>query len=412
MNINQIWRLVGPGLVYAGAAVGVSHLVQSTRAGASFGYGLIWIVLLVNFLKYPFFEAAPRFVAATGKNLIEGYLSLGKWALWLFAFVTLSTVFAVQGAVTMVTSGLAIEISGVAWEPWQWSLILLVLCSILLLLGKYSVLDNVMKIIVVSLSVTSLVALIASFDIKNQISNNELPLFEWENTTHILFLVALIGWMPAPFDISVWQSMWIQEKVKIEKNYSFKRSLFDFHLGYWGTAILAVIFLILGANVFYFNGIETSHQAGLFASQLINIFTHSIGKWAYFFIAIAAFSTMLSTTIAVLDGFSRVLVPVSIEIIKKDIQPRLVYTAWLLTICFGGLLLITKFSQNMKSMVDFATSVSFLTTPILGWMNLKLMRQNFIQPRFRYPKFTLYIAYIGLFLISSFGLVYLYFLLA
>ena len=33
---------LGPGLLFAGAAIGVSHLVQSTRAGAEFGFGLIW----------------------------------------------------------------------------------------------------------------------------------------------------------------------------------------------------------------------------------------------------------------------------------------------------------------------------------------------------------------------------------
>lgn len=32
---------LGPGLLFAGAAIGVSHLVQSTRAGADFGWGLI-----------------------------------------------------------------------------------------------------------------------------------------------------------------------------------------------------------------------------------------------------------------------------------------------------------------------------------------------------------------------------------
>ena len=47
---------LGPGLLFAGAAIGVSHLVQSTRAGADFGWGLIWALLLVNIFKYPFFS--------------------------------------------------------------------------------------------------------------------------------------------------------------------------------------------------------------------------------------------------------------------------------------------------------------------------------------------------------------------
>ena len=50
---------LGPGLLFAGAAIGVSHLVQSTRAGADFGLGLIWALLLVTLFKYPFFNMAP-----------------------------------------------------------------------------------------------------------------------------------------------------------------------------------------------------------------------------------------------------------------------------------------------------------------------------------------------------------------
>ena len=40
--IKAISKL-GPGLLFAGAAIGVSHLVQSTRAGADFGLSLIHI---------------------------------------------------------------------------------------------------------------------------------------------------------------------------------------------------------------------------------------------------------------------------------------------------------------------------------------------------------------------------------
>ena len=69
--------VLGPGLLYAGAAVGVSHLVQSTRAGAGFGFSLVWVVILANIIKFPFFEAGPRYAAATGQTLIHGYRRIG-----------------------------------------------------------------------------------------------------------------------------------------------------------------------------------------------------------------------------------------------------------------------------------------------------------------------------------------------
>ena len=39
-----ILAALGPGLVWAAAAVGVSHLLQSTRAGASYGFALVGVV--------------------------------------------------------------------------------------------------------------------------------------------------------------------------------------------------------------------------------------------------------------------------------------------------------------------------------------------------------------------------------
>ena len=78
-------KALGPGLLWAGAAVGVSHLVQSTRAGASFGLGLVVVVLAANFFKYPAFQFGPRYAAATGTSLLEGYRRQGRWALVLYA---------------------------------------------------------------------------------------------------------------------------------------------------------------------------------------------------------------------------------------------------------------------------------------------------------------------------------------
>ena len=48
--IKRIKQL-GPGLLFAGAAIGVSHLVQSTRAGADYGWGLLWVLIMANLFK-------------------------------------------------------------------------------------------------------------------------------------------------------------------------------------------------------------------------------------------------------------------------------------------------------------------------------------------------------------------------
>ncbi|HBS11336.1 MAG TPA: iron transporter, partial [Flavobacteriaceae bacterium] len=99
---NNWLKQLGPGLLFAGAAIGVSHLVQSTRAGADFGFGLLWAVLLVNIFKYPFFQYGPRYATATGESLIDGYKKLGKGVLIIYYILTFATMFTIQAAVTMV----------------------------------------------------------------------------------------------------------------------------------------------------------------------------------------------------------------------------------------------------------------------------------------------------------------------
>ena len=48
IDLKRNLRAIGPGLLMAGAAVGTSHLVQSTRAGADFGYQLLVLLVVVN----------------------------------------------------------------------------------------------------------------------------------------------------------------------------------------------------------------------------------------------------------------------------------------------------------------------------------------------------------------------------
>jgi Mn2+/Fe2+ NRAMP family transporter len=96
----------------AGAAIGVSHLVQSTRAGADYGMQLAVIVVLAHVIKYPFFEYGHRYAAATGEHLLDGYARLGRGYVAAFvAMMVVSSVITVAG-VTFVTAGLAQHVFG------------------------------------------------------------------------------------------------------------------------------------------------------------------------------------------------------------------------------------------------------------------------------------------------------------
>ena len=93
MDRNIFRRMAGPGLLFTGAAIGTSHLVQSTRAGAMFGAALIGVIVLANLLKYPAFRFGMDFAHARRQSLLTGYRELGLWALALFGtWVAMSAV--------------------------------------------------------------------------------------------------------------------------------------------------------------------------------------------------------------------------------------------------------------------------------------------------------------------------------
>lgn len=95
--MNRFLKTLGPGILFASTAIGVSHLVQSTRAGADFGFALLWAIVAANVLKFPFFEYGSRYANATGESLIDGYGKLGRWMLWLYFFITLFSMFFCNG---------------------------------------------------------------------------------------------------------------------------------------------------------------------------------------------------------------------------------------------------------------------------------------------------------------------------
>lgn len=54
-KLSHFSKISGPGILFACIAIGVSHLVQSTRAGADYGLLILGFVIVVTLLKYPFF---------------------------------------------------------------------------------------------------------------------------------------------------------------------------------------------------------------------------------------------------------------------------------------------------------------------------------------------------------------------
>ena len=398
----NFFKKLGPGLLFAGAAIGVSHLVQSTKAGAEFGFGLIWALILCNFFKYPFFLFGTKYAHATGETLLDGYKKIGNYVLIIYLVLSFITIFTIQAAVTIVTAGLAIELFGVSTDITTWGVIIILGCLILLMIGKYSLLDNLIKIIILVLGIFTVIAVFyAKINSDLIIDINQIIPSNFEG---IIFLAAFMGWMPAPLDVSIWQSIWTKEKISMNKTIDYKTALYDFNIGYITTVILGICFISLGAFVMYNSGEKFSDQGGEFAGQLIDLYTLSMGENMFLIIAIAAFTTMFSTTITCLDASPRAM-DKSFELLGfKKLSG---YNFWLIILSAGTILIFIFFMSEMGSLVKIATILSFITAPIYAILNYTLITSKFMPSNFHLSiKMKVY-SIIGIIFLSSFSIWYI-----
>jgi Mn2+/Fe2+ NRAMP family transporter len=412
-RLSQFSKTAGPGILFACTAIGVSHLVQSTRAGADYGLFILGFVILVTLLKYPFFEFGSRYANSTQTSIIDGYKKIGKPALWLYFLLTISSMFFVTGAVGFVTAGFFENLFGIDFLG-EWTIIILFgVCVGILAIGKYNILDSLIKIIAIVLVVSTVSAfLLTLYNGPIEPVAGFEPKDLWE-ISGIFFLLALMGWMPTAVDLSSWNSLWTLERMKQTKyKPSLKETLFEFRLAYLITGILAIMFVTLGAFIFYGSGEELPNSNSLFAHEIVTLYTQTIGDWSYLIIAASAFTVMFGTIIAVFDGYSRSLQR-TVELIftKKEekirTKFRTFYVIFLLVISTGSLVVIFQFGNNLKELVDFATVLSFVIAPVIAIFNFRLVTGKFLDKKHQPHVLLKVLSIAGIIFLSGFALFFL-----
>ncbi len=401
-------RALGPGLLMASAAIGVSHFVQSTRAGADYGLIALIFILAATLFKYPFFEFGHRFAGATRKNLLDAYLALGKKYLILFLLLNVITGVGSIAAVTFVTASIFQNLTGYQSITF-WSACIFIVSMIILLKGQYSWLDRIIKFLMVILIITTIIAFFAALEkgVAYQESFISPSIFTWAS---LPFLIALMGWMPGPIEMSAWQSLWVQERERTEKmKFNFQEISFDFNFSYLLTVITAVLFLSLGYFTMHGTGESFSAKGAVFSGQVIELYTRAIGEWTKPIIGLAAFAAMFSTSFTLVDAYPRALSTGLHAIIRLRNEK---ITRGIITIlcCLISLIIIGVFTSSLKVLVDVVTSIAFIAAPIFAWLNYKVITSSLTPKQYQPKKWLLALGKLGLTYLVVFSVLYIWYL--
>jgi len=193
-----------------------------------------------------------------------------------------------------------------------------------------------------------------------------------------------------------------------------RESLIDFNIGYIGAALFALGFLVLGAEVMYGSGESFAASGGEFSKQLINLYTVTLGEWAYLFITACAFSTMFSTTFTVTDTYPRVcseLLSLRDSESSTNEHGNLRYRSLLIGISAVSIALLFLMGDRFRLLIDLATTLSFLTAPVLAYINYRLIFHSDLDPEFHPPDWLRYLSVGGLLFLTGFALFYVYWMI-
>jgi len=217
--------------------------------------------------------------------------------------------------------------------------------------------------------------------------------------------------MPAPIELSVWQSLWILARDKDQARQTNRaEARVDFHVGYVMTTLLAMMFVALGAWIMW-GTVETyaSTVAG-FTQQFVSLYTEKLGAWTDPIIRAAAFTTMLSTTLTVIDAYPR-----SLAAGLRVARPSLAGTerSWHFLMialgCAAGWLII-KFAggNTFTALIDLITTLAFLTAPVFAFLNYRLVASEHLPEEHRPGLIYRLVSLAGLVFLIGFSALFLW----
>ena len=374
---------LGPGLMLAAAAIGVSHLVQSTRAGADFGLSFVWLIVLISLLKYPAFRFAVDYASITNRSLVHAYSTMGRVPLYWLLVAFFVDMFIATAAVSLVTAGLVISVFGLPFKGPHVAIGIVVLSALLLINGRYAKAEKLIKVLVVAFSVLTLIAMLLALPMLGE-GGRDLFAGITPSRSLAVFVIAMAGWMPMPMSGSIFISSWACEKKAAFEGGSFdhRSAVTDLRIGWLLTIVLALSFTVMGTAILFQTERVVPGSAGAFATELLSIFTTIIGQWSYPVIAITAIAVMWSTVVALLDVVPRVTARLVDRLANREEQAVTSYTMLLAVQVAGVTLIMLLLLQSFAAFINFATSTAFITAPALAYYNYRAVTSAAVATRY------------------------------
>jgi Mn2+/Fe2+ NRAMP family transporter len=271
-------KYVGPGLVVAATGVGAGDMVSSLSAGTNFGTVLIWAIIIGSVLKFVLSEGLGRWYLASGKTILEGWKSLGRWATAYFGIYLLIVTF-VFGAAAMSASALAVTAMFPGTLPlWAWAVLHGIFGFAVCAAGRYKLFERVMEVFVGIMFLTVVgLAIFLTPNLGELAFGTVVPRIPEGS---LIYALAIIGGVGGTFTLASYP-YWVRERGWHRPAW-IPTMRTDIGVGYVVTGLFMVSMLVIGAELLFASGEGIDGESGLVAlSDPISARFGGVASWLF-----------------------------------------------------------------------------------------------------------------------------------
>ena len=393
------FRDIGPGVLIAAAFIGPGTVTLCTIAGASFGYSLIWAIVLSTFATIVLQEMSLRIGLVTRMNLAEVIRTSIKSVLLnrLIILLIISSIIIGNtayeaGNITGASLGISaiINYESINYIPVFIGLI----AFVILYQGDYKILERSLVSLVIIMSVSFFItAIMTKPDITNLLNGIFKPQV---NSSNLIVVLGLIGTTVVPYNIFLHSSLvsekWNSiDKLKVARIESFISIL----LG--GLVSLSII--ITAASV--------SNQNVTGVIDLAKGLEPLYGKFAIYFLGLGLFASGITSSITA--PLAAAYVAKSCFGWNNSLKSNRFRLVWIFILITG--VIVSMININPIEIIKFAQFSNSLLLPIIAIILLWLINdKNIINPKYNYKYqniFGFFIVIISL-ILGIKGLIFLF----
>lgn len=285
---NPLKKYFGPSTLVTAAFIGPGTLTVCTISGVNHGYSLLWVLLFATLSTIILQEMAARLGLITQKGLGEAIRSEISHPIFKYVSICLVFIAIIIGNAAYEAgniSGASLGLSGVFGGSNIWPMVIGVFALIILLVGKFKLMERILIGLVLIMSFVFLVtAIVVKPNFSEILSGLFVPSL---NSSNQLAILGLIGTTVVPYNLFLHASA-VSKKWNDPSELSSLRKENAVAIGLGGLISMAIV--ITSASAVFSGDISGINEMAIQLEPLL-------GRWAHYFLAAGLFAAGISSAI-------------------------------------------------------------------------------------------------------------------